>query len=82
MFAVLQLLGLRGSFIKALQVVHSSPFAQVKLTHAMSPSFIMYNGTRQGCSSSPLLFILCLESMAEAIRSNENIQGIPIRHKE
>ena len=33
---------------------------------------------RQGCPSSPLLYILQAEQFAWAIRKNENIIGIPL----
>lgn len=42
----------------------------------------MSNGTRHGCPFCPLLFILCLEHLAEAIRSHPDIRGVLMHHRE
>ena len=39
------------------------------------------NGLEQGCSLSPLLFILCMESLARVVRSSPHIKGIPYATK-
>jgi hypothetical protein len=40
--------------------------------------FCFKSGTRQGCPLSSLLFIIVLESIARAIRQEEEIKGIQI----
>lgn len=44
--------------------------------------FPMMNGTQKSCRLSPLLFILCLEPLAEAIQSNPNICEVLMRQRE
>lgn len=82
MFATLTKLGFQGPFISALQALYSNPSSEVWMVSFLSQTFPMSNGTRQGCPFSPLLFILCLEPLAEAIRSHPDIRGIPMRHRE
>ena len=42
----------------------------------------MQRGVRQGCPLSGILFVLCAEILAQAIRNNNNIKGIQIYDKE
>ena len=44
--------------------------------------FNLKRGVRQGCPLSGILFVLCVEILAQAIRNNNNIKGIQIYDKE
>ena len=44
--------------------------------------FNLNRGVRQGCPLSSLLFILCVEILAEIIRANNEIKGITVGGKE
>lgn len=78
MFATLSKFGFEGPFIAALHALYSRPSSQVQLSSYSSPSFSFSNGTRQGCPLSPLLFILCLERLAAAIRIHSDIRGVSL----
>lgn len=52
--------------------------ASVITNDIISKSFTLTRGTRQGCPLSPLLFVLAIEPLVIAIRSNQNIVGIKI----
>ena len=47
-----------------------------------SEFFNLQRGVRQGCPLSGILFVLCAEILAQAIRNNNNIKGIQIYDKE
>lgn len=75
-------IGMRGLFFKAVEAIHSIPTAKVKLSYSMSETFPKFNTTRQGCPLSPLLFMLCLDPLAAAIRLHSYIKGVKIRQQE
>lgn len=82
LFATLTHMGFRGPFLRAIKHLYSNPSSQVRTPFALSTSFTVSNGTRQGCPLSPLLFALCVEPLAASIRNNLNIRGITVRDKE
>ena len=46
------------------------------MNNFISPSFSVNRGVRQGCSLSPLLYVLCFEPFAQKIRSLDDIKGL------
>lgn len=82
LFATLHYMGFRGPFLQAIRHLYTNPSSQVKTPFALSQTFPIANGTRQGCPLSPLLFALCVEPLAATIRKNTNIHGIQVRDRE
>uniref|UniRef100_A0A8C5MP15 Reverse transcriptase domain-containing protein n=1 Tax=Leptobrachium leishanense TaxID=445787 RepID=A0A8C5MP15_9ANUR len=76
LFSVLARLGVGGYFLSWLEALYTNPTARVKANGALSETFRVRNGTRQGCPLSPLLFALSLEPLLESIRLNPSIAGI------
>lgn len=64
------------NFITTLQTIYLSPTARIKLNGAMSSPFYISRGTREGCPLSPLLFMLAIESLVEALRLSTRYSGI------
>uniref|UniRef100_A0A8C5QKB6 Reverse transcriptase domain-containing protein n=1 Tax=Leptobrachium leishanense TaxID=445787 RepID=A0A8C5QKB6_9ANUR len=76
LFQTLEAFGLPAHFLHWIRSLYDSPTARVRVNGALSVSFPISNGTRQGCPLSPLLFALFLEPFLEAIRRDDRIQGI------
>uniref|UniRef100_A0A8C5MZK2 Reverse transcriptase domain-containing protein n=1 Tax=Leptobrachium leishanense TaxID=445787 RepID=A0A8C5MZK2_9ANUR len=76
LFQTLRSLGIGPGFLAWTQALYTSPTARVKVNGALSDSFQIFNGTRQGCPLSPLLFALSLEPFLEAVRRDPAIPGI------
>uniref|UniRef100_A0A8C5WHK1 Reverse transcriptase domain-containing protein n=1 Tax=Leptobrachium leishanense TaxID=445787 RepID=A0A8C5WHK1_9ANUR len=75
LFQTLRTLGLGSGFLTWVQVLYTLPTARIKVNGALSASFPISNGTRQGCPLSPLLFALSLEPFLEAVRRNPASTG-------
>lgn len=58
-----------------IKLLYNNPCARILTSHTLSPNFKLHQGTRQGCTFSPLLFILAIETLAEKIQSNPEIYG-------
>lgn len=82
LFATLNRAGIEGPFLRAITHLYSAPTAQVRTNFATSPTFLISNGTRQGCPLSPLLYALCIEPLAAHIRNNSSIHGIPVHTRD
>uniref|UniRef100_M3XL94 Reverse transcriptase domain-containing protein n=1 Tax=Latimeria chalumnae TaxID=7897 RepID=M3XL94_LATCH len=68
--------GLGHPFLAWVDTIYHLPSAAVLTNGLISSQFPLGQGTRQGCPLSPLLFVLILEPLAEAIRSEPAIKSI------
>uniref|UniRef100_G1KWC4 Reverse transcriptase domain-containing protein n=1 Tax=Anolis carolinensis TaxID=28377 RepID=G1KWC4_ANOCA len=67
-------------FISATKAIYSDQIAKIITNGQLSNSINIQKGTRQGCPLSPLLFILMLEILLEAIRKNSDLKGLRIKN--
>lgn len=58
--------------------MYKNPVAQVRVNGTLSRRFHIHKGTRQGDPMSALIFAMCMEPLAEAIRQQDNIKGLTI----
>lgn len=56
--------------------LYSNATVQVKVNGLFSRPFVITNGTRQGCSLSPLLFALSMEPFLQTSRCDPDIHGL------
>uniref|UniRef100_A0A8K9UVS9 Reverse transcriptase domain-containing protein n=1 Tax=Oncorhynchus mykiss TaxID=8022 RepID=A0A8K9UVS9_ONCMY len=84
LFSVLEKFNMGPNFIKWIKSLYSHPNAMVTTNGLNSDRCPLERGTRQGCSLSPLLYLLGAEPLAELIRSNPSIMGVSaggLQHK-
>lgn len=61
-----------------VSLLYSNTPANISINNQLSSPVYLKSGVRQGCPLSPSLFALTIEPMANAIRKNPAIKGIPI----
>ncbi|KAM4034718.1 uncharacterized protein ACNLHF_021399 [Anomaloglossus baeobatrachus] len=76
--AALGQLELGPRYIQKFGALYDNPTAKVRVNGALSSSFAIRNGTRQGCTVSPLLYVVIMEHLANALKGNSNIKGLKI----
>ncbi len=76
LFQTLRRFGFGSVFTKWVKLLYTGPQASVLCNGLVSSRFKLHRGTKQGCPLSPLIFVLVLEPLAIAIRSNPNIKGV------
>ena len=70
------------TFKKYIKLLYASPECCVTNNGFHTEFFPISRGIRQGCPISALLFIMCAEVLAIAIREQQNIKGIVVGTKE
>lgn len=82
LYRVLARFGFKDGFVNCIKTLYASPTARIKVNGHVSRTIHLQRGTRQGCPLSPALFALFIEPLAQAIREDSGIKGIPIRGDE
>ena len=81
MLKTLEKIGIVGTFLNIVKAIYAKPMANIILNGEKLKAFPLKTGTRQGCTLSPLLFNIVLETLARAIRQTKEIKGIQIGKK-
>ena len=75
LFKVLEAFGMGNKFIKWIKTIYCGISSSVIVNHFISNPFSVTRSVRQGCSLSPLLYVLCLEPVLIKIRGDDKIKG-------
>ena len=75
---ILKRLNYGPSFIRWIQTLYKGAKCNIINNGYLSDTVFQERGVRQGCPLSPLLYVLVIECLANAIRKDERIQGVPI----
>jgi retron-type reverse transcriptase len=78
MIKALRKLKIEGIYLNILKSVYKKSTATIILNGEKLKPFPLKSGMRQGCPLSPLLFYIVMESLARAIRQEDEIKGIQI----
>ena len=70
--------GFPKEFINFVTLTHQRAFVQILNNGHLSDSIVLQQGLAQGCGLSPYLFILAIEGLANTIRGDSRIPGIPV----
>jgi hypothetical protein len=79
---VLMSFGFCEYFINWVKIFYKETNSSVMNNGHISTKFDLKRGIRQRCPISAYLFILCVELLAEKIRTNDSVQGIRINNIE
>ena len=82
LFEVLKRFNFGETFIKWIRTIYSSRKSYIINNGFLTKPINMERGIFQGCPISPYLFLVVIETMALAIRQNDNIRGIPIHESQ
>ena len=77
LYTFMQRIGIPDPFIQWVKILHKGKELRIFNNGHGSGPIRVSNGLAQGCSLSPLLFILCMESLAHVVRASPNIEVIP-----
>ena len=75
---ILHAYGMPPSFINWVKTIYARKEIRMINNGYMSTPFTPIRGTAQGCSLSPLLFVLAIEALGNSIRLDPNIQGFNV----
>lgn len=78
LFKALETYNLGRQFQKWVKILYNNSYSKVIINQMLTDKFKIERSVRQGCSLSPLLYILVLEPLLENIRKDSNIGGLKL----
>ena len=78
LYDTLKAFGFDDDFLKWIKLLYTDISSSVIVNNFISEPFSLKRGVRQGCSLSPLLYVICLEPFANKIRNLDEIKGLKL----
>lgn len=78
LFACLEKYGFGDTFTQWVKLLYTDIYSSVIVNQLISTAFPVTRSVRQGCSLSPLLYILTLEPFLRKMMNDKDIQGLSI----
>lgn len=75
---VLEKMGFPERFLAWLGLLYNCLISRILVNGHQSKAVNICSGIRQGCPLSPLLYVACIELLAQILRKNKWIKGIDI----
>ncbi len=75
---MLQSYGFGESILRWINLLYTGCQSRILVNGHLSPPVNVHSGVRQGCGLSPLLFVLAIEPLAQAIRQSSELKGLII----
>ncbi|KAI7813124.1 reverse transcriptase [Triplophysa rosa] len=78
LFQVLQKMGFPGRFLTWVGLLYREIISRILVNGNLSKAIDIGCGVRQGCPLSPLLYVACIEPLAQILRRDQWIKGLDI----
>ena len=75
---VLQKMGFPGRFLKWVGLLYKDIRSKILVNGHLTKAIRVRSGVRQGCALSPLLFVACIEPLAQILRKDRWIKGLDL----
>ena len=78
LWRVMEHIGLEGRFLDLTRACYAAPSVTLMLEGVSLGNLHPSRGVRQGCPLSPLLFALSIEPLHHALRTRQDLRGVPL----
>ncbi|XP_073780380.1 transposon TX1 uncharacterized 149 kDa protein [Danio rerio] len=78
LFKVLKKMGFPGKFIAWVGLLYKDLNSKIIVNGHLSKAVNIHSGVRQGCPLSPLLYVACIEPLAQILRRDKWISGFKV----
>lgn len=80
--AMMDKMGIPSGLKHWIKILYSNPLVVINVNNFLTEPFSATRGIRQGCPLSPLLYSICVEGLANLIRSSNCIKGVNLPGQE